>query len=302
MKKTLIEIKDQAEAEFNQEHYHQAADLFVTVYQEEQSLAVNRQLVLALKEDQQYQLAKDYATDFLSDYVQHENLFLLYFDLLLQTQNYVSAQQWALQSPNQELTEGLLAQIRDGERKAEDQQGQTLKTIAQHFYHLSDESMVAQQECYQQAFHLPVATFVTGAKFLLVDPFASPLMRSTLLSDLQELGETGVVTYQWLDQQRYQIDLQAILPLFSNKAFQKLVIALDDQVGQEDPIAYQALFDQLRLEAMLLFPRLEESILDATAWVDADLSAFYQEQVPEEEAQQKQAHDLVLQALSELAG
>ncbi|CAK1234030.1 type I restriction endonuclease subunit R [Fructobacillus cardui] len=302
MEKTLIEIKDQAEAEFNQEHYHQAADLFVTVYQEEQSLAVNRQLVLALKEDQQYQLAKDYATDFLSDYAQHENLFLLYFDLLLQIQNFVSAQQWTLQSPNQALIEDLLAQIRGIERKAEDQQGQTLKTIAQHFYHLSDESMVAQQERYQQAFHLPVATFVTGAKFLLVDPFASPLMRSTLLSDLQELGETGGVTYQWLDQQRYQIDLQAILPLFSNQSFQKLVAALDDQVGQEDPIAYQALFDQLRLEAMLLFPRLEESILDATAWVDADLSAFYQEQAPEEEAKQKQAHDLVLQALSELAG
>lgn len=297
---SIEEQKERAEAEFDQGNYRQAAELFAAVYQEEQSLALNRQLVLALQADEQYQLAREYASDFLSDYAQHENLFLLYFNLLLQTQNFVFAQQWAMQRQGERDRLELLEDIRAKEKQAEDQQSQTLKTIAQQFYHLSDENLSAQQERYQQAFHLPVATFITGAKFLLVDPFSTPLMRATLLADLQQLAVKEAVQYQWLDGQRYQVNLTEIASAFADDRFVAMMAALDEQVGQEDPVAYQALFDQIRLETMLIFPRLAESVVDPVAWIEADVAAFYQEDDVTESAEQQAIHGQVHQALLQL--
>lgn len=117
MVELIEEQKERAEAEFDQGNYRQAAELFAVVYQEEQSLALNRQLVLALQADEQYQLAREYASDFLSDYAQHENLFLLYFNLLLQTQNFVFAQQWAMQRQGERDREELLEDIRAKESR-----------------------------------------------------------------------------------------------------------------------------------------------------------------------------------------
>ncbi|GAP00562.1 hypothetical protein [Fructobacillus ficulneus] len=297
----ISKLIDQAQNEYDQENYRQAADLLAEVYQEESSLQVNHSLVLALQKDQQFQLAKDYANDHINDYLQDTDLFTLYLDLLLATQNFVLAQQWVLQGPEDLDRETELGKIRAAENEAIANQGQTIAVIEKQFYHLSDEDWSGQQDRYQQGFHLPVASFTTGAKFLLVDPFATPLMRATLMADLQQLGEDGSTTYQWLDGNRYQVDFQATAPVFASKTFTDLVGALDDLVGQEDPVAYQALFDQLRLEAMLVFPRLSEGIPDPEAWVDVDLANFYQDQKPDEEPDQKQVHDLVQKAFIELA-
>lgn len=165
---------------------------------------------------------------------------------------------------------------------------------------MSDENLSAQQERYQQAFHLPVATFITGAKFLLVDPFSTPLMRATLLADLQQLAVKEAVQYQWLDGQRYQVNLTELATAFADDRFVAMMAALDEQVGQEDPVAYQALFDQIRLETMLIFPRLAESVVDPVAWIEADVAAFYQEDAVTESAEQQAIHGQVHQALLQL--
>ncbi|MDF7626533.1 type I restriction endonuclease subunit R [Lactobacillaceae bacterium L1_55_11] len=296
----LQALLERGQAEHQAGNWHQAAETFAELYQAWPAFDSNYRLVTALFMDHQYQLAADYADDFLSDYLEDVSHFKLVVAIAVQNHNFVDAQQLVMTSEDADLRKELLAGIRADEKEASETMVTTFKTVARQFYHMSDYDLPAQHERYQAAHYLPVDQFVTGAKFLLVDPYTLPVMRATLLEDLAKLGVSDELGYRWVDGQNYQAQINDLPLAVDSPQYRDIVAFLAETVGQQDPIAYENLVQQTRMELTLLFPMIEPAVSDPKAWAQVNLSNYYQEDSTAESAGQASIHRQVQQVLNEM--
>ena len=289
----LKSMIDRAHTEMKQENWHDAAETLTELYDSLSTFEVNYRLVTSLFMDEQYQLASSYADDFLLNYLEEESDFRMVVALAIQNQSFVYAQQLAMLWDDLDTQQKVSQEIRDAEAKAVETMSTTFQTISRQFYHLSDYSIIEQRDRYESARHLPVSQFVIGAKYLLVDPYATPIIRATLLEDLQKLRVSESIQYRWLDDELYTIKLSELPLLTNSKIFEDIADFLDEKLGNEDPIAMDMLAQQVRFELTLLYPRVEEVVTDPEGWVEASIDRYYEHKNITETALQKKWHEKV---------
>lgn len=289
----IQEMMTRAQIEMKQENWHDAAETLTIVYEALATFDINYRLVTALFMDEQYQLAASYADDFLLSYLEEETDFRMLVALAIQNQNFVYAQQLVMLWQDNTVQASILEEIRTAEVRAKAAMTTTFQTIARQFYHLSDYSIIEQRDRYESARHLPVAEFIVGARYLLVDPFATPIIRATLLEDLQKLRVSEPVQYRWLDDNLYTIQLDELPLLTDSEIFEEIADYLDEKVGHDDPIALDLLAQQVRFELTLLYPRVTEVVTDPESWVDASIDQYYERHNLSEMAEQKKWHETV---------
>ncbi|CAH1852593.1 hypothetical protein [Convivina intestini] len=296
----LKSLWDQGLAANRQDDWAKAALIWSELYESLNTFEVNYRLVVALFMNEQYRLAFDIAADYLDDYLVDDDLQQLLISLAVQNQEFVYAQQLALLVTDEKQQQELVSEIRAAEDDAQETMGTTFQTVARHFYHLSDYDLISQEQRYQEAYQLPVKLFQAGARYLLLDPFCSPVMRASLLVDLKKLGLEETVSYYWIDDEKYEVNLEQVnLPLDS-QAYQAVKAVLHEQMANQDPIAFQTLLEQVRLEVSMLFPKITASITDPKAWAQADIQHYQQQQSSLESASQAQIHQKVNQLLDQL--
>lgn len=286
-------LMTRAQTEMKQENWHDAAESLTVIYETIATFDINYRLVTALFMDEQYQLAASYADDFLLNYLEEETDFRMLVALAIQNQNFVYAQQLAMLWQDEKVQTAVLSDIRDAEVRAKTTMAATFQTIARQFYHLSDYNIMEQRDRYESARHLPVDEFIVGARYLLVDPFATPIIRATLLEDLQKLQVAEPVQYRWLDDEIYTIALNQLPLLTDSEIFEEIADYLDEKVGQDDPIALDLLAQQVRFELTLLYPRVTEVVTDPEGWVDASIDQYYERRNLSEMAEQRKWHETV---------
>ncbi|MFT9388877.1 MAG: type I restriction endonuclease subunit R [Leuconostoc sp.] len=286
-------LMTRAQTEMKQENWHDAAESLTVIYETIATFDMNYRLVTALFMDEQYQLAASYADDFLLNYLEEETDFRMLVALAIQNQNFVYAQQLVMLWQDETVQAAVLSDIRDAEVRAKATMAATFQTIARQFYHLSDYSIMEQRDRYESARHLPVDEFIVGARYLLVDPFATPIIRATLLEDLQKLQVAEPVQYRWLDDEIYTIALNQLPLLTDSEIFEEIADYLDEKVGQDDPIALDLLAQQVRFELTLLYPRVTEVVTDPEGWVDASIDQYYERRNLSEMAEQRKWHETV---------
>lgn len=286
-------LMTRAQTEMKQENWHDAAESLTVIYETIATFDINYRLVTALFMDEQYQLAASYADDFLLNYLEEETDFRMLVALAIQNQNFVYAQQLVMLWEDETVQTAVLSDIRDAEVRAKTTMAATFQTIARQFYHLSDYSIMEQRDRYESARHLPVDEFIVGARYLLVDPFATPIIRATLLEDLQKLQVAEPVQYRWLDDEIYTIALNQLPLLTDSEIFEEIADYLDEKVGQDDPIALDLLAQQVRFELTLLYPRVTEVVTDPEGWVDASIDQYYERRNLSEMAEQRKWHETV---------
>lgn len=289
----MQQLMARAQTEMKQENWHDAAETLTAVYEALTTFEINYRLVTALFVDEQYQLAASYADDFLLNYLESEPDFRMVVALAVQNQNFVYAQQLAMLWDEGSVQNDVLEEIRAAEDRARVDMANTFQTIARQFYHLSDYSITEQRDRYESARHLPVAEFIVGAFYLLIDPYATPIIRATLLEDLQKLRVSDPVQYRWLDDNLYTIQLDELPLLTDSEIFEEIADYLDEKVGQDDPIALEMLAQQVRFELTLLYPRVNDVVTDPEGWVEASVDQYYERPNFSEMAEQKKWHEIV---------
>ncbi|MDF7636783.1 hypothetical protein PT274_00695 [Leuconostocaceae bacterium ESL0958] len=295
----LSQAKAAAQAQLDQGDYANAAASWSTIYQEAPTFDHNQQLLAALVGADRAAEGVVLAQDFLAQYLQTAQPFMSYFDAVLMTGRFITARQLAQQAPAGVAGAFLLTTIADAEAARSQSDGAAFDKIAADFYHMANQPLQGQEAIYQQATFLPEDRFVPAALFLLQDPYLTAILRTTILSDLQQLGYSETVRYRWLDGQDDQVDLQTVAAPFDDPIYQQLLTNLTQLVGADDPLAEQSLNDQLNLEWLLLFPK-GTVVTDPAAWVERDLASYYQELPGAEPAAQLAAHDLVAEQLGKL--
>lgn len=256
-----------AQTAFDQGNLATAIPTLQALDQEVDDLLVNQTLARALAADHQYQAAGQVIARHQAAYAQSPALIDLVIEVLLQEQRYLALRQFL--HPLTTVTAAQWGRVTAAETAAKQTLATTLANRQRHFLHLGDRGFVEQQRRFQAALRLPLDQFFTAAQFVLRDPAAHPLIKAAILQVLQQVGQTGSVTMEWLDGQTYPLDLAQLQPVDQEPAVQAGLTWLADHYQNNDPQSYQLYVREFLLQMTLLYPRIQETITPVATWMQA---------------------------------
>lgn len=262
---------DKARQLIRQDKYHQAVRQLTPLNEETGDYEVNRLLVKALQHDGQVQLAIKVAEDHVDDYLGSKDGARQLILLEIAGQQFITARRQAAFAP--QWGQQLTAEITQAEKQAESATAATLRAQLKSFYHLGDGSFEEQRQRLIDAEQLPLKMYLTGALFLLRDPFAKPLIKSSILETLQTLQINQQATMLWIDQREYSFNLRDLQPLTKVAEVATMQKMLNDKYGQSDPSTLAAMTDELQLQMIFLYPFISKAVTSPRDWVTA-LTSF----------------------------
>ncbi|MBB1095305.1 hypothetical protein LTY36_00555 [Limosilactobacillus agrestis] len=256
----------QAQKLIAEEKWQEASDILEDLISDVDDSEIGRLTIIALYHSQQYIRACTYLFEYLEVMFDSFSDAQIAITILCQNELFVLARE--VISSLSQWQEDLLPIVVRGEEKSRLDYQETLQTRLRDFYHLGDYSLQEQQSRLQAAFKLPLNEFVTGAKFLLRDPYTHPLVKSSLVELLSKLQVTDPVTIYWLDKNEYTIvpaDIEPLnlLPIVSEG---KKLIA--EKCGNQNPQTEKMAIQEFQLQAMFLYPRVNQIIKDIDEWTD----------------------------------
>lgn len=263
---------EKAQQALDQQQYSEAARILALLNDEVDLFVINHSLVKALYEMGQYRQAWSLINEHLADYQQSAELTALAVQVALANHQMINARKLALASRHDDR---LLRQIDQAEDKMRETMQQSLQGIQRRFIHLGDQAFNGQQERFHAADQLPLNEYVQAAKYLVRDPFVRPLIRASIIQNLQQLQVKEIITIYWIDDQEYSVDLAKLKPVDEYPIVIEVQKLLSDRYGQSDPVTLQTYLQEFYLQLTLLYPRIEETIVDARAWYVA-LCAYSQ--------------------------
>lgn len=243
--------------------WRDAAAIFLDLRDQVDDDLLNIWAARALYCSEQYKLAYQVAIQSPEAFTGERELLV---KIGLKAQHFISTRALVLRQPATEI-EKLLPMVEG----AEVEYGQQFKTSVQDrlrsFYHLGDYPLVEQRKRLMAADQLPLSAFLTGAKFLLRDPFTQQLVKSDILNILQQVQIREQITMLCIDDQEHEVVPAELATAYLNPVIKKCQSILVDQFEQSDPQILRALRMQLDLQAILLNPLIKEIITDPQEWI-----------------------------------
>ncbi|MDD9138291.1 hypothetical protein H7198_01520 [Fructobacillus sp. CRL 2054] len=298
----INQLKEEGLEAFANQNYQQAISLLNEVYENERTFTNNQLFAKALKENGQIDSALTIAQEYVGEYLGKKEDYQFYFDLCLAAGYFIMARRMAMESIFTEDRDERLLQIHEAEELAWEERAADIQKTHRQFKHLAGYDVLTQQQIYQDAQTLPVEEFVDAANTVLLDPDCMPIIRVSILTDIQCLELHRKVKYLYIDGKEYTTILcEQPKPLRDDVYFEARDY-LSETVGQEDPVANQMLQEQLRLEMNVLFPQLER-VTDPIAWIQADIAMINGQRIlnaHRESVEQAAIHDFTHRLLSEM--
>ncbi len=274
-----------AKKAINDNMLDQALDSLVSAYQLQQTIEVNHLLVTVLMAQNQYQEAQIYADECLDSYLDNQEDVQMYLSLILHNHYFLNA--WELLTWLPENWQiAFTKSIEKAENSYRATQAQTIKTIARHFYHLSDGELADQQKRLMAANKLPRDEYVVGAKFILRDPFLSQMSRVSILDQLRRINVSETVMFMNLTETLVPVIPNQLQDITHDKIYQKVIDELNSYEKELGPDMIHGLSEQIKLLLMLAYPDLTLVVEDATSWVAGLVAETFGMPMPEESEKQ----------------
>lgn len=259
----------QAQRYVDQQDFQAAAPILTDLNQQIDDLAVHQLLVQTEYELRHYAVAWHLIQEQPTPYQTQPNLQRLAFNVALCNQQFIPARKLAGENA------AWLAAVAAAEVTARQTQQATLATLERQFVHLGDQTFREQQRRFVAADQLPLTEFLRAAKFVLRDPYANVLIRSSLLQVLAQLMIEEPITMLWLDEQEYTIIPAKIGDLFAHPTVLAINDLLVQKYGNQDPVTLQMYQQEFYLQLTLLYPLIDQAITDPQSWFLA-LTAYSQ--------------------------
>ena len=256
----------QAQKLIAEEKWQEASDILEDLRNEVDDSEIGRLTIIALYHSQQYTRACTYLFEYLEVMFDSLSDAQIAIKILCQNELFVLARQ--VISSLSQWQEDLLTIVTMGEEKSRQEYQETLQTRLRDFYHLGDYSLEEQQSRLQAAFKLPLNEFITGAKFLLRDPYTHPLVKSSLVELLSKLQVADPVTVYWLDKKEYTVVPADIQPLNLLPVVSEGKRLITEKCGNQNPQTEKMAIQEFQLQVMFLYPRINQIIKDIDEWTD----------------------------------
>jgi len=283
------ELLNGAKEALASEKYHQAVLKFEELYKESPTEELNIYLSNAYYLDNQFVAAERIVLESIEAYLAEEPLFNFFQNVLIKNDSFILLREiiGTADFPG-EYKERVLEKISSAEIGSSSNMAETNKKIANQFYHMADEPISVQIARFQAAKKLPLLLWLKSARFLLLDPFIHPIIRSSVLESMQKMRLQEKVNMYWLDEKEHPLNTGDLLPIQQTKSYIETNQILNEEVDVNDPILGEQLHEELRLQLMYLYPFAENVITNSTLWIQV-LSSSYTEVTIDEENEQIKA-------------
>lgn len=283
---TFDELVAKGQLAYENKDYEQALILLDQAYSLDQPSELNWLITKVLVADNQYQTAQVFADEFIESYLENKELAQLYVTIANANHHYLAAREFILWLPH-DWQQTLLLSVEHSEIDYRQTMAQTVKTISRHFYHLSDVDSINQHERLIATEKLPLTDYLIGAKFVLIDPFLSQLVKATILDRLRRLQVNDEFKMLWIDQTELMIIPSQLTALDETIVYRQMTTFLAEAEKEFGSVTIQALQEELRLMLMFIYPKLSEVIYEPESWVKGMLAEAYGNKFAEEDPVQK---------------
>lgn len=275
------------QAAFDEHSYGPALDALDEAYDLKQTPAINQLLTRVLLADGQYKTAQLFADEFIDSYLATAETAQLYVTVALHNQQFLAAREFIMWLPETQRAD-LMAKIVTAEMTTRQTQQATITTIARHFYHLSDGDAISQRERLIVADKLPLDEYLVGARFVLLDPFLTPISRVSVLDRLRRLRVAQPVDMVWIDGDTLTV-VPAQLESIENMArYQDILTELQSYEQTVGPAMIHGLVEQVRLMLMIAYPVLEKVAIEPKSWVAGLIAESLGNTMPQEAVKQRE--------------
>lgn len=267
MNKSQIDKFNQARSLIKKGKAHTAISILTKLNDEVDEFRVNRALVAANFADHQYMTARRLAEERVSDYLHDEQDAELLIRVELADQQFMTARRQIAKVPK--WRDNLMPLVQRAEENALMTMDTSLRERWREFYHLGDTSFKEQQRRMAVANRLPLSYYLKGAIFLLRDPFTNPLIRASLLENLQPLHLHQAVKIYWIDEQEHDYNLSHLQTIDSMPTVRKLRALIEKKYAQQDPVSLKTAQRELNLQLIYLYPFIDIAVEDPVSWIMA---------------------------------
>lgn len=275
------------QAAFDEHSYGPALDALDEAYDLNQTPAINQLLMRVLFADGQYKTAQLFADESIDSYLATAETAQLYVTVTLHNQQFLAAREFIMWLPETQRAD-LMAKVVTAEMTTRQTQQATITTIARHFYHLSDGDAISQRERLIAADKLPLDEYLVGTRFVLLDPFLTPISRVSVLDRLRRLRVAQSVDMVWLDGDTLTV-VPAQLESIENMArYQDILTELQSYEQTVGPAMIHSLVEQVRLMLMIAYPVLEKVAIEPKSWVAGLIAESLGNTMPQEAVKQRE--------------
>ncbi|GAK47251.1 BS_ysoA related protein with TPR repeats [Secundilactobacillus oryzae JCM 18671] len=252
-----------------EEKFQAAVALFEQLYATNPTSGMNHELSNAYYLNQQYEEAERIILEKLDVYLNDETNFAFLTAVFLKSESFILLRELLGSTKlSVDVKQRALDKLQQAEVKSQTELVEFQHQVLNEFYHMADQPVITQINRFQLARKLPLSDWLKGTQFLLLDPFIHPIVRASLLESIEKMKLTNQFQFYWLDETSHEIKGSELQPLSKMQSFKAMMQALDESIAKKDPILGAQLQEELRLQAMYLYPYTNKVINDPQLWVN----------------------------------
>lgn len=255
-----------AQKKLSDQEYISAKELLERAYELKATFEANLLLVFCLFEMDEKKEALNQAHPYEKDYLAEEGTAIFYFDLLIQTNDYLYARKLLASSDYSDLLEQeLLNKIQQAENFMSQKERQKIRDILQMVESLPTLCPMEQLKIVQKMEELPYHEYVQTIKKLLVLPEIHLLVRAKLLETLVKLNYNQLISYLTIDHQLTEI-YPRTLPKPEEQSVYRQLIMLAEKYEDQNTQLSEILKEEFAMQCALLYPIYDSYVKNSKKW------------------------------------
>lgn len=279
-------MEDKSAAQLGQEameagDFIHALAYFQKAYQEKPSFHLNRRIVRMLMETGQYREGLEATEDWRENYLQSSKALPMYFQLLLQNQQFITAHKLLVGMKRTETLD-------ESQQEVLKQQLETAENYAEQFDSISrNQKLAAFRQIAEypvsQQFHLlkdleclTLKEYERLAKQVLLNPQMNYFGRIRIVEELVQLKLKEEYAVLWFDETIKKFQPNQLASPEENPTYLEVLHELEAQLENQNPSLLLELKEETRLHFALLYPFAEEYVSNPKTWAKAYILDYTQ--------------------------
>ncbi|MEI5994970.1 hypothetical protein A5880_002558 [Enterococcus sp. 4G2_DIV0659] len=265
-----------------QENLNEAVAYFEQAYAIKQDFPLNLVLSNMYLDIGANEQALSLASEMKEQYLAYLDYLELYIQILIKNHKFIHAHsiinERILMEQSGEMKKliCLKKKIRHVELMYQQFEVSKIKELKEELHYLNEHTYYDQLAIAKKAGQLPQEEFIEISKPILLDEQVHNLVRSWVLEELARLHVKEEIAFLWRDNQKYSVIPAVVGPPLDSAAYQRILLFLEKELINDDPILLVDIMEEIRLHFALLYPRADEIIEDPRLWAVSYIISYNQ--------------------------
>lgn len=253
---------------------------FEKAYELKQDEETNILYTTALYQLGNLKKAKEVADDKQKVYIEDEELASFYANILIETKHFLEADKIIQKNrKSKELAKRekwlVLEEHLEQERILQQaEQIKKEKKVFEEIKKIGTMSFEYQSSIVKKISKWTTSRYLNAAKQILIDENVNEIVKTSILEELVTRQVTETVNLTWFHEKKSLI-LSHLLSLENNSTVLAVKKKAEEQLGEQDPVLFQVLEQEIMLQFLFLYPYIEEVVTDPTKWVELHVQKLF---------------------------